>query len=294
MINKVINRIRAVRDTSKGRSETRTVLQALSLNEDVITRELVEVFKSMLDRYNWTENEALLLKGIDRIRSGYLASRETVELMDHGAGNSNSERTEKEMHTGVLKTVNVSDVCRTASTQTVWGELIFRIIRRFKPLSILELGTCLGVSGAYQVSALSLNGKGVFNTLEGSDELARLADRNLRTINYQSYNVHVGRFSDILPTVLPGVPPIDFAFIDGHHDKVATQNYYDQIYPFLSKRAILIFDDINWSTGMDEFWTQICKKGIGIKVSFDLGKWGVCVIDKDHVGAEKRVHRITL
>lgn len=156
----------------------------------------------------------------------------------------------------------------------------------------MELGTCLGISGAYQISALKLNGSGRFTTIEGSEELAKIADSSFKKINYQDYNVHVGRFVDVLQNILSKDTSIDFVFIDGHHDKVATREYYEFIYPFLSKNSIIIFDDINWSIGMKEVWKSIYKDGEGIKISVDLYKWGICFIDKDRTESERYYYKV--
>jgi len=77
--------------------------------------------------------------------------------------------------------------------------------------------------------------QGKFTTIEGSEVLAKCADSNLKKLNYQDYIVHMGRFSDVLPKILSKDQPIDFAFIDGHHDKEATQGYFEFIYPFLTE-----------------------------------------------------------
>jgi predicted O-methyltransferase YrrM len=198
------------------------------------------------------------------------------------------------MQEGVVEKFNISDVCKKRSIQDEWGELIFKIIRDFKPLNCLELGTCLGISAAYQISALKLNGHGKFTTIEGSEILAKHSDINLRKLKYQDYLVHNGRFSDVLPKILSEDHPIDFAFIDGHHDKEATQRYFELLYPFLSEKAILIFDDINWSEGMKEVWKHLYENGEGVIISFDFHKWGICVIDKKSKKKEKYYHQIAL
>lgn len=292
MIKKVINKIRALIEIKKRKLGTKSVLQQLESNEDEVIKNFVGTLKFMMTSKNWTDDEIASFNKVNEIRDGYLTSSETVNTTDYGAGSSSSKRTKGQMYEGVSSKVNISDVCRSASSPNKWGELIFRIIRDFKPENCLELGTSLGISGVYQISALKLNGHGKFTTIEGSEELAKYADSNLKKLNYQDYTVHIGRFSDVLPNILSKDHPIDFAFIDGHHDKVATQEYFELIYPFLSKKSILIFDDINWSNGMKDVWQIIYKEGKGIKISFDLYKWGICVVDKDRKATEKYYYKV--
>ena len=87
----------------------------------------------------------------------------------------------------------------------------------------------------------------------------------------------VGLFSVVLPDLLPQIEPIDFAFIDGHHNGQATVNYFKQIYPFLSESAILLFDDINWSKDMQWAW-RVFENDERIKFTIDLWSMGVCII----------------
>ncbi|MDF1551028.1 MAG: class I SAM-dependent methyltransferase, partial [Bacteroidales bacterium] len=120
---------------------------------------------------------------------------------------------------------------------------------------------------------------GKLTTIEGAKELAFISDKTLKELNHPGYVVMNGKFKDVLPKFLPGSMPFDFVFIDGHHDKVATLEYFNIIYPYLSKKAVVIFDDINWSKGMQIVWKEIYNDQ-RIKMSFDLYKWGICLIDK--------------
>jgi len=54
-------------------------------------------------------------------------------------------------------------------------------------------------------------------------------------------------------------------------------NYFEQIFPFLSKNAILFFDDIGWSKGMQRAW-RVFEKDERIKFTIDLWSMGVCII----------------
>ncbi|ELY56369.1 methyltransferase [Natronococcus jeotgali DSM 18795] len=53
-------------------------------------------------------------------------------------------------------------------------------------------------------------------------------------------------------------PNFDVAFLDGHHQKDATLEYFDALYEFANEDAIIAFDDVNgYSDGMDEAWAEI-------------------------------------
>jgi predicted O-methyltransferase YrrM len=138
----------------------------------------------------------------------------------------------------------------------------------------------LGISGAYQASAQKLNQKGDIVTLEGAESLASLARKNFHSLGLDNARVVTGRFQDTLDRVLIEYEPIDYAFIDGHHDEEATITYFQQILPHISEKSILIFDNISWSKGMRRAWKKI-QEHEKVKISLDMRTWGICVLDED-------------
>jgi len=74
--------------------------------------------------------------------------------------------------------------------------------------------------------------------------------------------------------------PIDYVFVDADKDEQEVLQYFEKIYPFLSSRAVLVFDDIYWSRGMERAWKTI-ERDARVKVSVDLLALGVCIIDRD-------------
>jgi predicted O-methyltransferase YrrM len=154
--------------------------------------------------------------------------------------------------------------------------LLFRLVREFKPTRCLELGTNLGVSAAYQAAALELNGGGALDTLEGSRILAGLAQRHLAELEL-AVRVHRGRFQDLLPGLLPRLEPLDYVFVDGHHDQQATIGYFAQLYPHLTPGALVVFDDIAWSEGMAEAW-RVIQADERVRVALSVGSMGVTLV----------------
>jgi predicted O-methyltransferase YrrM len=154
--------------------------------------------------------------------------------------------------------------------------LLFRLVRELRPSRCLELGTNLGISAAYQAAALRLNGGGELHTVEGSPTLAALSRKHLASLGLAA-EVHAGRFADVLPGLLARTAPLDYVFIDGHHDGPATVGYFAQLHPSLSPGALVVFDDIAWSAGMAEAWAAI-RVDPRVRVAVGLGAMGVCII----------------
>lgn len=228
---------------------------------------------------NLTFEEKASIEPIEKLRKELNSSSKELSVTDYGAGNSNLNRSEKEMHDGVVTTRLVSDCCR-ASKPYFWSLILFKLVKEFKPSTCIELGTCLGISAAYQASALKLNKKGRIITMEGSASLASLSEDTLKRFNLDNAIVVSGRFQDNLSDVLTSNKPIDYAFIDGHHEENATISYFVSFIPYLSKQSIIIFDDISWSDGMCRAWSKIVENE-AVKISVNLGAIGICVLDKD-------------
>lgn len=217
---------------------------------------------------------------IERLRAELDGCAEEISMTDYGAGGSEEARTEAEMEQGKVVMRKVGDLSRCASKPYFWALVLFKLVREFGPTVCLELGTFLGISGAYQGAALKLSGKGKLITLEGSESFAGRAEEHFGRLGLDNVNVVVGRFQDTLGAVLEREQPIDFAFIDGHHDEKATLGYFDRIEPYLSRKAVVVFDDISWSDGMKRAWAAL-EKHDRIRVSVNLREVGIGIVDDE-------------
>jgi len=216
------------------------------------------------------------LSRIKALRLRLAKSREPLSQIDYGAGHAESGSASQGMSRDRMNLVTVGKVFRDASVPPIWGFLLFRIIREFKPTSCLELGTSLGISAGYEAAALELNGSGRIVTLEGSEAVAARAREHLVELGLNA-TVITGRFQDNLGSVLQAHRPVDYAFIDGHHDEHATLDYFELISSHLSPTAVIVFDDISWSPGMRRAWDTIIADQ-RVKIAVDFSKLGVCIM----------------
>lgn len=223
------------------------------------------------------------IERIERVRTDTEASKEEIEVPDFGAGSPEETRADEEMRQGVVYKVVIGEACRNYSKEPLWAALLFHLIRQLRPESCIEMGTCFGISAAYQAAALQVNGQGALRTMEGAPSFAAVAARNSGSVNLsERVSIVTGPFHATLDGVLREAGRVDCCFIDGHHDEVATLNYFEKVMPFVSPQALLIFDDIRWSPGMKRAWDRIrSDERTGFFV--DLGKVGLCL-----VGAHER------
>ena len=154
---------------------------------------------------------------IEARRAELAASKARIDVLDYGAGRPGDKRSEAEMRAGVRTTAAVADVC-AASKPAFWAALLYHLVRRLEPSSALELGTCVGISAAYQGVAMARNGRGRLRTLEGAPSIAELARRTFAAAGLDNVEVVVGPFHETLGAALAAAAPLDFFFNDGHHD----------------------------------------------------------------------------
>ena len=134
-----------------------------------------------------------------------------------------------------------------------WGTALHLIARSFESSTGLELGTCAGISALYIASAPSMT---TYWTIEGSSDLCDIARDTVSGL--PGVRVVNALFDDALDDELPRLAGrLDFAFIDGHHERVATVHYADRIVPALADGAVVIFDDISWSADMRSAWDDL-------------------------------------
>src|SRR5690606_1008609 len=119
------------------------------------------------------------------------------------------------------------------------------LIRNLKPEKALELGTCIGMSAAYQCAAMAENGSGRLITLEGGENYAKLARSHLELAGLHNFEIVLGRFQDTLDDVLAREQPFQFMYNDGHHDGDAVLAYFEQTLPYCSVGGVMLFDDIS-------------------------------------------------
>jgi predicted O-methyltransferase YrrM len=166
-----------------------------------------------------------------------------------------------------------AQIAHRSSVTSEWGTFLYLCAESFKARTILELGSCAGISGCYLASSKYFNR---FITVEGSTTLAPLAKSNIEQISDQVEVINAS-FDDALDQIIPTLRDgVDLAFIDGHHEYEATLHYFHLLESHLNRGALLIFDDVHWSDGMWQAW-QALKEQKGFGYTIDVGRLGICL-----------------
>ncbi len=204
---------------------------------------------------------------IAELRYDLLESNEEILVKDFGAGS-------KVMKSNVRK---IKDIAKHSAISEKFGEMLFRIIEHYKPQTILELGTSLGIGTLYPATPSE---KAKVYTIEGCPETAKKAMQNFEEFNAENINQIIGNIDDELPNLLNNIDKLDFVYFDGNHQKDATLNYFSQCLEKAHNDTIFYFDDIHWSAGMEEAWKEI-KKNEKVTLTVDLFFSGIVFFRKE-------------
>ncbi len=202
---------------------------------------------------------------INKLRNQLKKSNKIIFVEDFGAGSKNNLSSQR----------IVKQIVKYSSSGNKIGELLFRMAKNYQPKSILEIGTCLGISTIY-LSLANNNSKII--TIEGSQQLSKVAQENFNNLERCNIQSIIGNFDTVLPSILKS-NNFDFIFFDGNHTKEATIRYFEQSLPFAHNDTIFVFDDIHWSDGMEMAWQHIVNH-IDTVVTIDLFYLGIVFFRK--------------
>lgn len=208
-----------------------------------------------------------IFNDIESIRAKLLLSNIQIEINDFGAGSTVNKSNRR----------NISDIAKNSLKAPKYAQLLFRLVHRFKPTNVLELGTSLGISTMYLAAS---NSKINVTTVEGCPNISKVAQINFDKLGLKNINLINQPFETFLPDYLKTVSTLDFVFFDGNHTKEATLNYFNLCVEKTNQQTVFVFDDIYWSKGMNEAWNEI-KQHPKITTTIDLFAVGIVFFNPD-------------
>jgi predicted O-methyltransferase YrrM len=229
------------------------------------------ITKVLNDRTAYPEYEI-----VEKLRGILLQDETVLSVDDFGAGSAKDK----------TPTRTVAAIAANAAKPPKFGQLLYRMVKYYRPHRIVELGTSLGLSTSY----LSLAGRGskVF-TMEGAPSVAARARQNFDNLGFKNIGIIEGNFDQTLASVLSQLHQVDFVFVDGNHRREPTERYFKQLLPAAHNDSILIFDDIHWSREMEQAWQAIIQNSV-VRCSIDLFFAGILFFRQEF--KEKRNFRI--
>lgn len=205
---------------------------------------------------------------IEQRRQAMLRAPKLLHIRDFGTG---QDRDELVMHIAQKSVMNQRH-----------AQLLSRLVHYMSgneymppkkhPLTILELGTSLGITTAYLAS---VDSKNTVISFEGSEEIAQMAQLNWNKLGLANIQLHLGAIDDTLYNYAQGARArVAFALMDANHTQEATLRYFDWIQPLMDEDGIIAIDDIRYSKEMYQAWQTICQHP-KVTTTMDLGGLGL-------------------
>lgn len=216
-------------------------------------------------------------KSIEQQRNAMLHTSKLVHTNDYGTGCSGEKK--------------VQDIARTSLCSMREGQIYFRLVNFLsqqynnkhsnEPLTILELGTSLGISTAYLAMPDARN---QVITMDGSHDIIEVAKQNWQQLGIENVTCVEANIDDSLADTLINIAHahVSLALIDANHTREATLHYFDQIAKYVRDDSIVIVDDIHHSREMNEAWQQI-KHRDDVTATMDLYECGVIFFDHHYL-----------
>ena len=234
---------------------------------------------------------------IEEIRQEMLKDTRELEFVDYGSGGPLPTSPSKGRSANIRR---VCDIAKGSLARRKEAQLLARLVGWLgrpllsspsrggigdeasedrKGLTIVELGTSLGVTTAY-LAAMDSRNKVV--TYEGCPAVAEVARANWEKLGLSNIACVVGEITvDSLQLAVDRLSGIDVAFIDANHTYEATLTYFNALASRVHEKSVVVVDDIHYNEDMEKAWKAICADE-RVTTTMDLYRMGLVFFDKHY------------
>ena len=206
-------------------------------------------------------------KEVEDLRRQLLKNKTILNVDDYGAGSTVSGTNQR----------TIASIAKNAAKSKKFGQLLYRMVKFYRPQTVLELGTSFGITTSYLAKA---NPGAKVITMEGAKEIIAEAKSNFRRLQVNNIELTGGNFDHTLPKAVAQLSTVNLAFIDGNHRLQPTIQYFNILLPKTNNFSIIILDDIHWSGEMEQAW-KYCKDHSSVTLSIDLFFIGILIFRKE-------------
>lgn len=172
-----------------------------------------------------------------------------------------------------LKIVGIAKFFNFSSKKST---LLIRLLDYFKPSSILEIGTSVGL----ETATLSIgNSEALIYTWEECKNTASIAQSLFQQLNLKNIKLTVGNFDKTLLSDL-NKNQFDLIYFIGIHRKEQLLDYFNLCLQSIHNNSIFIFNEINSSVEMQQTWLTI-KEHPKVTISIDVFFYGIIFFRKE-------------
>lgn len=148
------------------------------------------------------------------------------------------------------------------------ARLCYAAVRALKPDTVLETGVAYGVTSAFILKALEVNGGGVLHSVD-LPPLAHEADRYVGMLIPEAlrscWHLHRGTSKRILPSVLPQLGQVGVFVHDSLHTYRNMYREFDMVTPYLTRPGLMISDDIGGNLAF-RHWAERNKPDLHVVI----------------------------
>ena len=234
---------------------------------------------------------------IERCREKMLRDERELEFVDYGSAiksRSLENGSEAVCRLEYRDTRRVCDIARRSLAKRKYAQMLSRLVNwlgashrlengsgtayslEFRGLTIVELGTSLGVTTAYMAAMDSRNR---VVTFEGCEAVANMARENWKALNINNIECRVGEID--VEELVGDIERLDVAFIDANHTYMSTCEYFDVLAGKVREKSVIVVDDIHYSEEMEKAWKAICADE-RVTSTIDLYQMGLVFFDKHY------------
>lgn len=136
------------------------------------------------------------------------------------------------------------------------GRLCYALTRVRRPRTIVETGVCYGVTSAFILKALEVNGQGKLYSIDlpplGKDAdqfVGRLIPQNLRA----NWALNRGSSRTVMRSLTERIGQVDFFIHDSLHTYRNMLREFETVAPHLASNAVLVADDVEGNVAFQEW-----------------------------------------
>jgi predicted O-methyltransferase YrrM len=167
-------------------------------------------------------------------------------------------------------------ISTTPNFSTKKATLLIRIFAYYKPLTVLEIGTSVGLG----TTLISIgNSKAKIITLEECNSKASIAKDLFQKLNLENIKLTVGNFEKTLPFIL-NKKQFDIIYFNGIHKRESIVEYFNLCLQSIHNNSIFVFNEINRSTEIQQAWLTI-KEHPRVIISIDTFYLGIIFFRKE-------------
>jgi predicted O-methyltransferase YrrM len=223
---------------------------------------------------------------IESVRARMLVSDQVVEFVDYGSGVGRKSE-------GAKGEKRVKDIAKGSLARAKYAQMLFRLVNWLghqlreenRGLTIVELGTSLGVTTAYLAG---VDTRDRVYTYEGCEAVAKIAMDNWKQLRMSNIDCRVGPIDE--GQLQCSLERVDVAFVDANHTYEASLKYFDILAQKVHEKSVVVMDDIHHSEEMERAWREICADE-RVTSTIDLYQMGLVFFDKHYW---KRNYRMRL